>query len=81
MRILRELVGAFFDRRVPLFSKLLFIVFVGGYALFPLDLLPDILLPLGIVDDGAVLLGATTVFTRYARQKKLKENKHEKETR
>ena len=68
MRQLRNFASLMIDRRVPLLSsKLAFLAVVGGYILFPVDLLPDILPLVGIVDDGTVMLTALALFTRYAR--------------
>lgn len=57
-----------FDGRVPLRLKLGFFIVAGGYLLFPLDLLPDILPVVGIVDDGGILLSSMVLFTRFARK-------------
>lgn len=47
----------FLDRRVSLGTKLIPVLMVV-YMLSPLDFVPDLLLPLGVVDDlGAFLLG------------------------
>ncbi|MBN1966024.1 MAG: DUF1232 domain-containing protein [Anaerolineae bacterium] len=46
-----------FDRRVRGSAKLIPVVMLA-YILSPIDLIPDILLPFGVVDDlGAFLLG------------------------
>ena len=57
-----------FDGRVPLRLKLGFILLAGGYLVIPLDLVPDILPLIGIVDDGGVILAGLAVFSRYARR-------------
>jgi uncharacterized membrane protein YkvA (DUF1232 family) len=45
------------DRRVGVMTKLIPVVMIG-YILSPLDLIPDLLLPFGVMDDiGALLLG------------------------
>jgi len=69
MQYLNDFAALMMDRRVSLVSKLFFIMLVGGYILLPIDLIPDILLPLGIVDDGGLLLAAMSMFTRHARKK------------
>lgn len=66
MQSIRNFARLIVDRRVPLFSKLAFVGLVGGYILFPADILPDILPLVGIADDGALLLTAVTLFSRYA---------------
>ncbi len=68
MQHLNDFAALMIDRRVSLISKLFFIMLVGAYILLPLDLIPDILLPLGIVDDGGLLLAAMSLFTRQARK-------------
>lgn len=69
MQYLNDFATLMMDRRVSLVSKLFFIMLVGGYILLPIDLIPDILLPLGIVDDGGLLLAAMSMFNRHARKK------------
>jgi len=45
------------DGRVPIGAKLIFAL-SGAYVLWPLDLIPDFVIPvLGQIDDVAVLLG------------------------
>ncbi|MBZ0300727.1 MAG: DUF1232 domain-containing protein, partial [Anaerolineae bacterium] len=56
----------FFDARVSLASKAIFLVIVPAYVFFPIDLIPDMLLPVGIADDGGVLVLAMWVFVRHA---------------
>ena len=47
----------FFDGRVGCFSKFIPLM-IGLYILSPIDFLPDILLPFGVMDDlGAFLVG------------------------
>lgn len=58
----------FLDGRVPMVTKLLFLGGAGLYLLSPIDLVPDFLPPLGVVDDGGILLGALYAFVQYARQ-------------
>ncbi|KMY52221.1 membrane protein [Peribacillus loiseleuriae] len=41
----------FISREVQLYKKVLGIVFMIGYVVFPFDLIPDFLSFLGIVDD------------------------------
>ena len=48
--LLRLLVGLIRDSRVSLLDKLIF-GFVLAYTLTPVDMVPDILAPLGFVDD------------------------------
>lgn len=40
---------------VPFSTKLISILFVVGYFLFPFDVIPDFLIAIGLVDDLAVL--------------------------
>ncbi len=56
------------DGRVPLRLKLGFLIVAIGYLLFPIDLLPDLLPVIGIMDDGAILLLSMGLFTRFARK-------------
>ena len=56
------------DGRVPLRLRLGFLIVAFGYLLFPIDLLPDLLPVVGIVDDGAILLMSMAFFTRFARK-------------
>ena len=51
----------FADRRVSLLPKIVLVLGVA-YLLVPTDLLPDLLLPLGLVDDTAVLIMAAKGF-------------------
>ncbi len=51
----------FTDRRVSLLPKIVLVLGVA-YLLMPADLLPDLLLPLGLVDDTAVLIMAAKAF-------------------
>ncbi len=51
----------FTDRRVSLLPKIVIVLGVA-YLLVPTDLLPDLLLPLGLVDDTAVLIMAAKGF-------------------
>ncbi len=73
MRHIRQFAGLMLNRHVPLRSKLVFIGVVGGYILMPLDILPDFLPLIGIVDDGTLLLTATALFSRYAKGRLVKE--------
>lgn len=50
------------DRRVPLPTKLIIPGVVGVYVLSPIDLMPDVLLLLGQIDDLAVLLAGIALF-------------------
>ncbi|MCY3778695.1 MAG: DUF4230 domain-containing protein [Chloroflexi bacterium] len=65
--IISDFLKLFLDRRVSLASKFLFIALVGVYLVLPIDLIPDFLLPLGMVDDGGLILAAVVAFTRHAR--------------
>ncbi len=51
----------FTDRRVSLLPKIILVLGVA-YLLVPSDVLPDLLLPLGLVDDTAVLVVAAKTF-------------------
>jgi uncharacterized membrane protein YkvA (DUF1232 family) len=51
----------FWDRRVPLWTKLIPPVALG-YVLFPLDIIPDVVPGLGQLDDVAVLLIGVKLF-------------------
>ena len=51
----------FTDRRVSLVPKIVLVLGVA-YLLVPTDLLPDLLLPLGLLDDTAVLILAAKGF-------------------
>ncbi|RSK26608.1 DUF1232 domain-containing protein [Bacillus sp. HMF5848] len=55
------LVDFFLSKQVSLFKKLFAVLFVVAYAFFPFDLIPDVLLFFGIVDD---LVLATFVLER-----------------
>jgi len=68
MRIFVGFVRLLFDGRVPPRLKLAFFVIAGGYLLIPLDVVPDILFPIGIADDGGVALTSMVFFTRVARR-------------
>ncbi|HEX2907630.1 MAG TPA: DUF1232 domain-containing protein [Phototrophicaceae bacterium] len=49
------------DARVPLWAKI--IPFVGlAYVLSPLDLIPDVLIGLGQLDDLGIILGGMRLF-------------------
>ncbi|MFT9846812.1 YkvA family protein [Aneurinibacillus sp. REN35] len=48
--------GAFFtSREVPIKKKVVSVLLLAGYIVFPFDLIPDFLTFFGIVDDLAVL--------------------------
>ena len=51
----------FTDRHVSLLPKIILVLGIA-YLLLPIDLLPDLLLPLGLVDDIAVLVMAGKAF-------------------
>ena len=67
MQHLRDFAALMFDRRVSWASKLFFVIVAGAYVVLPIDLIPDIFLPFGIVDDGGLILLAMSAFTRHAR--------------
>ncbi len=50
------------DPRVPLATKLVLPGIMGLYILSPIDALPDLLVPLGQLDDIAVLLLGMSLF-------------------
>jgi uncharacterized membrane protein YkvA (DUF1232 family) len=56
-RAFGRMVGAVARRRYPAFPWRTVLGLVGGfsYLLFPLDALPDALLPIGLLDDAVVL--------------------------
>ena len=68
MRRLLTAVRILFDSRVPLRLKLAMFFVAGAYLLFPVDLLPDILPVVGIIDDGGVIVTALVLFERFARK-------------
>ncbi len=68
MQLLSDFIHLLLDRRVSLLSKLLFFVLVALYILLPIDLIPDFLLPFGVVDDGGLIVAAVVAFTRHARK-------------
>ena len=55
----------FWDQRVPLWTKLIPPAALA-YVLFPLDLVPDVALGLGQLDDAAVLLIGVKLFIELA---------------
>lgn len=65
--IISDFLKLFLDGRVSQQSKLLFIALVGVYIALPIDLIPDFLLPLGVVDDAGMIMAAVVAFTRHAR--------------
>ncbi len=68
MQYLTDFIALMMDRRVSLSSKLFVVAAVGAYIVLPIDLIPDFLLPLGVVDDGGIILAAIVAFTRQARK-------------
>ena len=56
------------DGRISIISKIVCLGFIVIYAVSPIDLIPDILLPVGIVDDGGIILSVAYLFVRNARQ-------------
>ena len=55
----------FWDRRVPLWTKVIPPIALG-YLLFPIDIIPDVALGLGQLDDIAVLLLGFKLFVELA---------------
>lgn len=55
----------FWDRRVPVWTKLIPPAALG-YVLFPVDIIPDVALGLGQLDDVAVLLIGVKLFIELA---------------
>ena len=55
----------FWDQRVPLWTKLIPPIALG-YVLFPLDIIPDVAVGLGQLDDVAVLLLGLKLFIELA---------------
>ena len=62
----------FFDRRVPVVTKLIPMATLA-YFLSPLDLLPD-LLPYGLVDDFAILIFMLNLFVQASPEAVLREH-------
>lgn len=54
------------DSRVPILAKLIPGLIVVGYCIFPVDLIPDPLLPLGLVDDLGILVVGLMMFHNIA---------------
>ena len=56
-RAFTRMVRAVLDRRYPNFPWRTALGLLGGFAylVFPLDLLPDAILPIGLLDDAVVL--------------------------
>jgi uncharacterized membrane protein YkvA (DUF1232 family) len=64
------------DRRVPLWMKA--IPFLSlGYLLVPVDLVPDVLLGLGQLDDMAVLALGVRLFTELVPEQVVQEHREE----
>lgn len=61
------------DRRVPLRPKLL-LVFLLAYVLMPVDLLPDVLVGLGQIDDLVVLFLGLQAFVRLCPKEVVREH-------
>jgi len=61
------------DRRVPLWPKLL-LVFLLAYVVAPIDLLPDVLIGLGQVDDLLVLFFGLRAFVRLCPKEIVREH-------
>lgn len=49
------------DERVPLWTKLIPIM-VGAYVLSPIDLIPEFIPFIGLIDDFAIILGGLRAF-------------------
>ena len=65
-RLKRDVVALWFackDARTPRFAKAL-AIFTVGYALSPIDLIPDFIPVLGFVDDAIILPGLIWVVLR-----------------
>lgn len=77
MQYLKDFFTLLLDRRVSWTSKLLVFLAIVAYILLPIDLIPDFLLPLGIVDDGGFVLAAVVAFTRQAHQQVAKKSQAE----
>ena len=61
------------DRRVPLWPKLL-VVLVLAYVVVPVDLLPDVFLGLGQIDDLIVLFLGLQAFVRLCPKEVVREH-------
>jgi uncharacterized membrane protein YkvA (DUF1232 family) len=54
-RFVPFIIDFFRSREVPARRKIISILLIAGYGLFPFDLIPDFLIGLGIADDLAVI--------------------------
>nr|HID15025.1 DUF1232 domain-containing protein [Anaerolineae bacterium] len=63
----------FWDRRVPLWTKLIPPAALA-YVLFPIDIIPDVALGLGQLDDIAVLLIGVKLFIELAPPEVVREH-------
>ena len=63
----------FWDQRVPLWTKLIPPVALA-YILFPIDIIPDVALGLGQLDDAAVLLIGFKLFIELAPPEVVREH-------
>lgn len=61
------------DKRVPLWPKFIPILAIA-YVLSPLDLIPDVLIGLGQLDDLGILLGSLRLFKSLVPSYILKEH-------
>lgn len=57
---LGRFVRALFEKGTPKYIKLM-VGLALAYTIFPLDILPDILGPLGFADDAAVMAALTSI--------------------
>ncbi len=63
----------FADKRVSSLAKALVVVAIA-YFLMPLDTLTDFLIPLGWIDDAAVLTGALWAFVKLCPRRVVEEH-------
>jgi uncharacterized membrane protein YkvA (DUF1232 family) len=63
------------DQRVPTALKLVIPAMVAVYAVSPVDMIPDVLLGLGQLDDIGVVLAALALFVRLAPRQVVDEHR------
>lgn len=65
--LLERLLRLYYTARHPQTPRMAALAFFAAvaYALFPLDLIPDLLPLIGIADDATGLLGAAWLLSRY----------------